>query len=151
MSACLSMREETYSSAAAVAEPITVLARERTLREMPKRASAENENELIRRLKAADERALEAIFDLYSTRLYNLAQRILCDAGDAQEVIQDVFWTAFRKAESFRGNSQFSTWLYRLTVNAALGKIRRRKAQKQVQYEEYCQNLRQTGITKLAR
>src|SRR5205085_5937235 len=45
--------------------------------------------------------------------------------------------TAFRQAESFRGNSQFSTWLYRLTLNAVLGKIRRRKAQKQVRYEEY--------------
>ena len=130
------MRKETYSKAAAIAEPTTVAAREGTLRVIPKRASAD-ENELIRRLKAGDERALEAIFDLYSTRLYNLAQRILCDPGDAQEVIQDVFWTAFRKAESFRGNSQFSTWLYRLTVNAALGKIRRRKAQKSVQYEEY--------------
>ncbi|HEX7232390.1 MAG TPA: sigma-70 family RNA polymerase sigma factor [Candidatus Binatia bacterium] len=89
------------------------------------------------RLKAGDERALEAIFNLYSGKLYNVAHKILGDIADTEEVIQDVFWTAFRKAKSFQGNAQFSTWLYRLTVNAALGRLRRSKRNKEVQYEEY--------------
>ena len=114
-----------------------------------KPASAENENELVERLKAGDERALEALFDLHSARLYSVAHRILGDVADAQEVIQDVFWTAFRKAQTFRGNSQFSTWLYRLTVNAALGRIRQRKAQKQVQYEEYLPKFENDGHHKV--
>jgi RNA polymerase sigma-70 factor (ECF subfamily) len=111
--------------------------------------SDQDEIDMIRRLQAGDERALEAIFNRYSTRLYNLAHRILGDVADAEEVIQDVFWTAFRKAESFRGNSQLSTWLYRLTVNAALGRLRRRKAQKQIQYEEYLPRFENDGHHKV--
>jgi len=67
------------------------------------------------------------------------------NASDAEEVIQDVFLTAFRKAEMFQGNSQFSTWLYRLTVNAALGRIRRSKKAKQVAYEEFLPKFQDDG------
>jgi RNA polymerase sigma-70 factor (ECF subfamily) len=99
--------------------------------------SADAGSELIERLQAGDEKALEAIFNLYSAKLYNVAQKILGDMGDAEEVIQDVFWTAFRKAKTFRGTARFSTWLYRLTINAALGKMRRSKKAKEVEYEEF--------------
>jgi hypothetical protein len=86
-----------------------------------KRKAEHDDTDLIERLKDGDEEALEAIFNSYSAKLYNVAQRILGEVADAEEVIQDVFWTAFRKANSFRGSAQFSTWLYRLTINAALG------------------------------
>lgn len=103
-----------------------------------KQTSDKDDPTLIERLQAGDHQALEAIVDLYSPKLYNVAQRILGDSADTEEVIQDVFWTVFRKAKTFQGNSRFSTWLYRLTVNEALGKIRRRKNQKrEVDYEEY--------------
>lgn len=103
-----------------------------------KQTSDKDDPALIERLQAGDHQALEAIVDLYSPKLYNVAQRILGDSADTEEVIQDVFWTVFRKAKTFQGNSRFSTWLYRLTVNEALGKIRRRKNQKrEVDYEEY--------------
>ena len=85
------------------------------------------------------------IFKRYSAKLYNVAQKILGEVADVEEVIQDVFWTAFRKAKSFRGNSQFSTWLYRLTINAALGKIRRSKKSKETEYEEYLPKFRNDG------
>ena len=104
-----------------------------------------DETELIERLKVGDEEALETLFNGYSAKLYNVAQRILGDVADAEEVIQDVFWTAFRKAKSFRGNAQFSTWLYRLTVNAALGKIRRSKKSKEVEYAEYLPKFQKDG------
>ena len=100
---------------------------------------------LIGRLQAGDQNALEAIFDLYSARLYNVAHRILGEAADAEEVIQDVFWTAYRKAKSFRGNAQLSTWLYRLTVNAALGRIRRSKKHQEVEYEEFLPQFQKDG------
>jgi RNA polymerase sigma-70 factor, ECF subfamily len=102
-----------------------------------KQTSGKNDWELIERLKNGDEDALEALFNLYSSKLYNVAHKILGDDANTQEVIQDVFWTAYRKAKTFRGNAQFSTWLYRLTVNAALGKIRRSKKSKEVEYEEF--------------
>ncbi|HEX9454283.1 MAG TPA: sigma-70 family RNA polymerase sigma factor, partial [Candidatus Binatia bacterium] len=82
----------------------------------------------------------------HSAKLYNVALRILGgDASDAEEVIQDVFLTAFRKANMFQGNSQFSTWLYRLTVNAALGRIRRSKKHKEVAYDEFLPKFQKDG------
>jgi RNA polymerase sigma-70 factor (ECF subfamily) len=110
-----------------------------------KRTSGNDEPALIDRLKAGDQEAFEAIFNLYSPKLYNVAQRILGEVADTEEVIQDVFWTVYRKAKSFRGNSQFSTWLYRLTVNAALGKIRRSKKNREVEYEEYLPKFQKDG------
>jgi RNA polymerase sigma-70 factor (ECF subfamily) len=116
-----------------------------SVRSNRKRKAERDDADLIERLKAGDEEALEAFFNRYSAKLYNVAQRILGEVADAEEVIQDVFWTAFRKAKSFRGTAQFSTWLYRLTVNAALGKIRRSKKNKEVEYEEYLPKFQQDG------
>lgn len=110
-----------------------------------KRKAQFDDTHLIDRLKAGDEEALEALFNRYSTKLYNVAQKILGEVADAEEVIQDVFWTAFRKAKSFRGTAQFSTWLYRLTLNAALGKIRRSKKSKEIEYEEYLPKFQRDG------
>ena len=107
--------------------------------------AAESDASLIRRLKAGDEAALAETFDLYSAKLYNVAHRILGDAADTEEVIQDVFWTVYRKVKSFQGNSRFSTWLYRLTVNAALGKIRRSKKNKEVEYDEFLPKFQKDG------
>ena len=116
-----------------------------TRRTQPVRAAGTSRVDLVRRLKAGDEAALEKLFSLYGGKLYNVALRILNDTGDAEEVIQDVFLTAFRKAHSFQGNSQFSTWLYRLTVNAALGRIRRSKKNKEVEYEEFLPKFQKDG------
>jgi len=111
----------------------------------PASAAAPDLTEVIERLKSGDQGALETIFNLYSVKLYNIALRIFGEPADTEEIIQDVFWTVYRKAKSFQGNSQFSTWLYRLTVNAALGKIRRRKNNKEVDYEEYLPKFQTDG------
>jgi RNA polymerase sigma-70 factor, ECF subfamily len=116
-----------------------------SLRSNRKRKAERDDADLVERLKAGDEEALEALFNRYSTKLYNVAQRILGEVADAEEVIQDVLWTAFRKVKSFRGTAQFSTWLYRLTVNAALGKIRRSKRSKEIEYEEYLPKFQKDG------
>ena len=105
----------------------------------------QKDTQLIERLKAGDQAALEAIFNLYAKKLYSVAQRILGEAADTEEVIQDVFWTVYRKAKSFKGDAQFSTWLYRLTVNAALGRVRRSKKKKEVEYEEFLPKFQKDG------
>jgi RNA polymerase sigma-70 factor (ECF subfamily) len=112
---------------------------------MRTRKASHNEAQLVERLKAGDEQAFESIYNLYASKLYNVAQKILSDAADAEETVQDVFWTAYRKAKTFQGNSRLSTWLYRLTVNAALGKIRRRKRSKETEYEELLPKFQKDG------
>ena len=114
-------------------------------RSKPRHKAEHDDTELVERLKTGDEEALEVIFNRYSAKLYNVAQKILGEVADVEEVIQDVFWTAFRKAKSFRGNSQFSTWLYRLTINAALGKVRRSRKSKETEYEEYLPKFQKDG------
>jgi hypothetical protein len=118
-----------------------------TNRSLYRQSLAFDEALLIERLKAGDSEALETIFNTYSKTLYKVALRILGEVADTQEVIQDVFWTAFRKAQSFRGNSRFSTWLYRLTVNA------RRWARsvgariiRKLDMQSSCPNLEKTAI-----
>ncbi len=108
--------------------------------------NTETQSGIVERLKAGDETALETIFKLHASKLYNVALRILGGAAsDAEEVVQDVFLTAFRKASMFRGNSQFSTWLYRLTVNAALGRIRSTKKHQEVNYDEFLPKFQKDG------
>jgi RNA polymerase sigma-70 factor (ECF subfamily) len=107
--------------------------------------SDKDDSAIVERLKAGDQRALEELFSLYSAKLYNVASRILSDVAETEEVIQDVFWTAYRKAKTFHGNSQFYTWLYRLTINAALGRIRRNKKNKEVEYEEFLPKFQDDG------
>ncbi len=111
----------------------------------PPRKSSRDESTIIERLKAGDQEALETVFNLYSAKLYNVAHRILGEVADTEEVIQDVFWTVYRKAKSFRGHSQFSTWLYRLTVNAALGRIRHNKRNQEVEYNEFLPKFQKDG------
>jgi RNA polymerase sigma-70 factor, ECF subfamily len=148
MSPCRSITDHDYATAGlrAAAQLATVSALSNTTEPaMRKRKPAPHETDLVERLKAGDELALEAIFHLYSKRLYSVAHRILGTVADSEEVIQDVFWTAFRKAKSFQGTAQLSTWLYRLTVNAALGKLRRSKKDKEVDYEEYLPKFQEDG------
>lgn len=131
--------------------PATHLAIAPSSRIVPRRRRAgqrkpkHDEAQLVERLKTGDEQALESIFNLYSSKLYSVAQRILGDAADAEEAVQDVFWTAYRKAKSFQGNSQFSTWLYRLTVNAALGKIRRGRKNRENPYDGFLPKFEKDG------
>jgi len=93
------------------------------------------ESELLERIKAGDEKAFEAIVERYSARIYRIGRTITGNPQDAEEVVQDVFMTVFQKIGSFEGRSAFSTWLYRIAVNAAMMKVRG-KQEKQERTEE---------------
>jgi len=69
----------------------------------------------------------EGVFREYAPRVYHLARRLLGNAADAEDVTQDVFLQVVRKLPEFRGAAAFPTWLYRVTVNAALS-FRRKRA-----------------------
>ena len=79
---------------------------------------------LVDRLRGGDAAAFELLMAEYGNRVYRLAFGITRNASDAEEVVQDVFLTVFRKIEAFEARAALSTWIYRMTVNTALNKRR---------------------------
>ena len=85
--------------------------------------------ELLARLRTGDPAAIELLMATYADRVFRLACGVTRNEADAQEVVQDVFLTVFRKHASFEGRSAVSSWIYRITMNAALNKRRGKRAQ----------------------
>lgn len=83
--------------------------------------------ELLARLRAGDDAAYEALVRAESPKLLRVVRRVLDNEDEARDVLQEAFMTAFRALPAFDGRSRVSTWLYRIAVNAALMKLRRRK------------------------
>jgi RNA polymerase sigma-70 factor (ECF subfamily) len=83
--------------------------------------------ELVRRALARDEAAVRAIMQANNRRLYRLARGILRNDSEAEDVVQEAYVRAFTHLESFRGDSSLSTWLSRITMNEALGRLRRQR------------------------
>jgi RNA polymerase sigma factor (sigma-70 family) len=82
---------------------------------------------LVERLRRQEAGAAEALVAAYGKRVYRLAIRITGDSSDAEEVVQDALWAVMRKIDTFRGAAAFSSWLYRITANAAYQKLRGRR------------------------
>lgn len=78
-------------------------------------------------VKGGDTDALEVLLKRHESRVYGLSLRMLGNRQDALDATQEVFITVFRKAQSFKGHSAFTTWLYRLTINACHDLGRRKK------------------------
>jgi RNA polymerase sigma-70 factor (ECF subfamily) len=85
------------------------------------------DQELVRLAKKGDTRAFGALMTRYQSKIYRLARRMTETDEDAEDVLQEAFVKAFRSISGFRGSSKFSTWLYRITVNLALMRLRRKK------------------------
>lgn len=82
------------------------------------------DRELIARLQAGDERAVQELAELYSPRIYQLAMRHMKNREDAEEVTQDVLMKVYRKIGAFRGDSALSSWIYRITFNTSMSRLR---------------------------
>jgi RNA polymerase sigma-70 factor (ECF subfamily) len=83
---------------------------------------------LVERCKNGELGAFEELYRAHAGRLYSLAYRMLGNAADAEDLLQEIFLSAHRKLESFRGESALGTWLYRLAMNQILDHIRSRAA-----------------------
>src|ERR1700709_2265445 len=83
--------------------------------------------ELVRRALARDEAAFRAIMQSNNRRLYRLARGILRNDSEAEDVVQETYVRAFTHLESFRGDSSLATWLSRIAINEALGRLRRHR------------------------
>jgi len=82
------------------------------------------EVDLLKRLQAGDERAMDELADAYRFKIYSLAFRYLRNKEDAEEVTQDVLFKVYRSIGSFRGDAALSSWIYRITFNAAMSRLR---------------------------
>jgi RNA polymerase sigma-70 factor, ECF subfamily len=97
---------------------------------IPTPAATIAEQDLLARLKAGDDRALGDLADAYSSRIYQLAFRYLRNKEDAEEITQDVLFKVYRKVGEFRGDAQLSSWIYRITFNAAMSRLRTARYQR---------------------
>ena len=90
--------------------------------------SKESDLALVARCRDGDLGAFEELYKAHAGRLYSLAYRMLGNAADAEDLLQEIFLSAHRKLESFRGDAALGTWLYRLAMNQILDHVRSRAA-----------------------
>lgn len=95
-----------------------------------------NDLELVRRAQQGDRAAFRKLFDLYHRRVYQMAVAMLRHPQDAHDVVQEAFVRVHRHLPDFQGNSSFYTWLYRISMNLVYDQLRRRKAQRAVDFDE---------------
>jgi len=85
-----------------------------------------NEAETIERAKQGDGEAFQALYDKHKRRVYSLCLRMTANTAEAEDLTQEAFLQLFRKIATFRGESAFSTWLHRLSVNVVLMHLRKK-------------------------
>lgn len=95
-----------------------------------------SDNDLVLQVRKGCQASFEELIGRYSAKAFSLAARLTRNADDAEEVLQDVFVTVYRKIAGFEGKSSFSSWLYRVTVNASLMKLRKRRQSRLVSMED---------------
>jgi RNA polymerase sigma-70 factor, ECF subfamily len=101
------------------------------------RKSVDPDAALVDQLRRGDTGAAEALVGAYGNRVYRLAIRITGNASDAEEVVQDVLWTASRKIDTFQGAAAFGSRVHRITANAAYDKLRGRRTKRhEVSWED---------------
>lgn len=84
------------------------------------------ESETIRLAQNGDSAAFETLYRRHNRRVYAVCLRMASNASEAEDLTQDAFLTVFRKIQSFRGESAFSTWLHKVTVNTVLMRFRKK-------------------------
>jgi len=84
------------------------------------------DTDLVARAQGGDEQAFAALFEGHRRRVYALCLQMTGDPANADDLTQDAFIQAFRKLATFRGDSAFSTWLYRIAINTVLMSLRKR-------------------------
>ncbi|MEC7641830.1 MAG: sigma-70 family RNA polymerase sigma factor [Nitrospinota bacterium] len=103
------------------------------------------DEDLVRGLKNGDPDAFNKFVELYQKKIYALGFNLTQNQMDAQDVAQEVFITIFRKINTFQGKSAFSSWVYRITVNAVYMKLRSKKKQQTVSLDDSFPNFNSSG------
>jgi RNA polymerase sigma-70 factor (ECF subfamily) len=99
-------------------------------------ASDRSDDELVALARKKDYAAFEELLNRYEDRVFRLALRFVRNESEAKEILQDTFLSIWRKLDTFKGDSQFSSWLYRITANAALMRLRAQRRHPEISTEE---------------
>jgi RNA polymerase sigma-70 factor (ECF subfamily) len=105
----------------------------------------ELERSLLRRLRERDERAFKELVSEHRDRVFNISFRMLGNRHEAEDIAQEVFITVFKTIDSFREESKFSTWLYRVTVNHCKNRIKYNARRHERDRDELDENTRETN------
>jgi len=101
-------------------------------------AEAASDEELVGRARKRDEAAVRIITSRYSRRLFRIARSILRDDAEAEDAVQETYVRALTGLDMFRGDAAFGTWITRIAMNEALGRLRKRRPT--VDWETYSEN-----------
>jgi RNA polymerase sigma-70 factor (ECF subfamily) len=101
--------------------------------------------ELVRRIKRGDDQAFREMVERYNARVYSLSYGVLRNSEDAEEATQDAFLTLYRKIGTFDESKKFFSWFYRVALNAAYSRARRRKPAITVSLDDYLPRFRDDG------
>ncbi len=99
----------------------------------PKR---ESDEVLVQKSKERDQAAFAELVNRYESKIYNLAHRMMGNREDAADVLQETFLDAYKSLSNFRGESKFSTWLYRIATNVCLMKLRKKGEETVISLDE---------------
>lgn len=92
------------------------------------RPSPHHDDQLLERLRSRDETAVNELVTTFRPKILSMANRVLRNREDAEEVAQDVFLKVFRSVEGFRGDAAFSSWVYRIAFNTIISRLRSTRA-----------------------
>ena len=113
---------------------------------MPTQEEKELDEVLVRDLKAGKLEAFDQIVEIYQRKIYALAFNMTRNQMDAQDVAQEVLLSIYRKIDTFQGKSAFSSWVYRITLNASYMKLRNRKKEQYVSLDEFMPAFNNAGF-----
>ncbi len=99
---------------------------DRDSKEAQRQGNELNEADAIERAKLGDAQAFQALYDKHKRRVYSLCLRMTANTAEAEDLTQEAFLQLYRKIATFRGESAFSTWLHRLSVNVVLMHLRKK-------------------------
>jgi RNA polymerase sigma-70 factor (ECF subfamily) len=99
---------------------------------------AGNEERLLKQARAGNSEAFSKLVQTHWSRVYGISLRILKNREDAEDNLQNVLCKAYRNIRQFHGNAKISTWLFRIAVNEAFMKLRKRQSVREISYADVC-------------
>lgn len=112
---------------------------------MPTQEERELDERLVKEMKAGSHEAFEKIVELYQRKIYALSFNMTRNQMDAQDVAQEVLISIYKKIDTFQGKSAFSSWVYRITLNATYMKLRSKKKEQHVSFDDMLPSFNGSG------